>query len=154
MKEKEYINVDKMADCIYKILKNARNEMIDEKNKEFIFKEYSDERLYRLAQEMTYQFNSDMNKYLHMKDHKICGNFNNIDYDYPLYITGEVKYDHEMVNAMIKRLDDEEDSQRANDDRDFLVDWFFETFGTFGISYNFQSDMSEALYVEFEKKED
>lgn len=47
-----------------------------------------------------------------------------------------------------------EDSKQANEDRDFLVDWFFETFGTFGISYNFQSDISEALYVEFEKKED
>jgi hypothetical protein len=51
---------------------------------------------------------------------------------------------------MIARLDAGEDSKQANEDRDFLVDWFFETFGTHGISYNFQSDISEYLYIEFE----
>ncbi len=53
---------------------------------------------------------------------------------------------------MIARLDDNEDSKLANEDRNFLVDWLFETFGTWGISYNFQNEISETLYVEFENQ--
>ena len=73
-----------------------------------------------------------MKKYLHNPDHRICGNFNNIDYDYPYHIYGEVTYDTPLVNAMIARLDAGEDSEQANEDRDFLVDWFFETFWNMG----------------------
>ena len=61
--------------------------------------------------------------------------------------------DTPLVNAMIARLDAGEDSEQANEDRDFLVDWFFETFGTWGISYNFQSNISEFLYMEFENQQ-
>lgn len=41
----------------------------------------------------------------------------------------------------------------GGEDRDFLVDWFFETFGTWGISYNFQSNISEFLYMEFKNQQ-
>ena len=33
---------------------------------------------------------------------------------------------------MIARLDAGEDSEQANEDRDFLVDWFFENFWNMG----------------------
>lgn len=114
---------------------------------------FSDKHLEDKSNEMAWQFNSDMKKYLHNPDHRICGNFNNIDYDYPYHIYGEVTYDTPLVNAMIARLDAGEDSEQANEDRNFLVDWFFETFGTHGISYNFQSDISEYLYMEFKNQQ-
>lgn len=119
MEEKKYINIDNMINCLYGILIDARDGILDDV-------------LLDRAWDMAWDFNADMKKYLHLKDHSICGNFNNIDYDYPHYITGEFEYNHPMVNAMIKRLDDRDDSERANDDRSFLTEWFFETFGTWG----------------------
>lgn len=149
MEEKKYINIDNMATRLCQILKDARESMVDDENKDFIMENFSDEYLEDYSNVMAWQFNSDMKKYLHNPDHRICGNFNNIDYDYPYHIYGEVTYDTPLVNAMIARLDAGEDSEQANEDRDFLVDWFFETFGTWGISYNFQSNISEFLYMEF-----
>lgn len=151
-KGKKYININKMIDSIYNILKSARNAMMDEENKEFLLEEYSDNELFDRAHNIANQCNDEMYSYLHMKDHKICGSMNNIDYDYPCHITGKVQYDHEMVSAMIERLDNEEYSECTNNDRDFLTNWFFETFGTFGISYNFQSEISEFLYMELDYK--
>ena len=153
MEEKKYINIDNMATRLCQILKDARESMVDDEKKDFIMENFSDEYLEDYSNVMAWQFNSDMKKYLHNPDHRICGNFNNIDYDYPYHIYGEVTYDTPLVNAMIARLDAGEDSEQANEDRNFLVDWFFETFGTHGISYNFQSNISEYLYMEFENQQ-
>ena len=152
MEEKRYINIDNMAARLYQVLKDARESMIDDENKFFIMESFSDELLEEESYEMAWRFNSNMKEYLHNPDHRLCGNFNNIDYDYPYHIYGKVTYDVPLVNAMIARLDDNEDSKLANEDRNFLVDWLFETFGTWGISYNFQDEISETLYVEFENQ--
>ena len=152
MEEKRYINIDNMAARLYQVLKDARESMIDDENKVFIMESFSDELLEEESYEMAWRFNSNMKEYLHKPDHRLCGNFNNIDYDYPYHIYGKVTYDAPLVNAMIARLDDNEDSKQANEDRNFLDDWLFETFGTWGISYNFQDEISETLYVEFENQ--
>lgn len=120
MEEKKYINIDNMATRLCQILKDARESMVDDKNKDFIMENFSDKHLEDKSNEMAWQFNSDMKKYLHNPDHRICGNFNNIDYDYPYHIYGEVTYDTPLVNAMIARLDAGEDSEQANKDRNFL----------------------------------
>lgn len=111
MEEKKYINIDNMATRLCQILKDARESMVDDKNKDFIMENFSDEYLEDYSNVMAWQFNSDMKKYLHNPDHRICGNFNNIDYDYPYHIYGEVTYDTPLVNAMIARLDAGEDSE-------------------------------------------
>ena len=130
MEEKKYINIDNMATRLCQILIDARESMVDDENKDFIMENFSDEYLEDYSNVMAWKFNSDMKKYLHNPDHRICGNFNNIDYDYPYHIYGEVTYDTPLVNAMVARLDAGEDSEQANEDRDFLDDWFFETFCT------------------------
>lgn len=152
METKEYINIEKMRTALLKILTNSRNGMIDEENRDFIMGEYSDDCLEERAWDMAAKFNDDMGKYLHRSDHSIVGNFNNIDYDYPYHIYGEVKYDYPLVRAMIARLDAGEQSKQAQADRDWLVDWFFETFGTWAIGYNFENEISETIYYEFETK--
>lgn len=148
MEEKKYINIDNMATRLCQILKDARESMVDDENKDFIMENFSDEYLEDYSNVMAWQFNSDMKKYLHNPDHRICGNFNNIDYDYPYHIYGEVTYDTPLVNAMIARLDAGEDSEQANEDRDFLADWFFETFGTWGISSDEQINKMRAFITE------
>lgn len=44
------------------------------------------------------------------------------------------------------------DKQYINIDR--MTDWFFETFGTFGISYNFTNEISDACYQYQQEKKD
>ena len=149
MEEKKYINIDNMATRLCQILKDARESMVDDENKDFIMENFSDEYLEDYSNVMAWQFNSDMKKYLHNPDHRICGN---------LTLVVDDRFNNKctsctLVNAMIARLDAGEDSEQANEDRDFLADWFFETFGTWGISYNFQSNISEFLYMEFENQQ-
>ena len=113
MEEKKYINIDNMATRLCQILKDARESMVDDENKDFIMENFSDEYLEDYSNVMAWKFNSDMKKYLHNPDHRICGNFNNIDYDYPYHIYGEVTYDTPLVNAMVARLDAGEDADKA-----------------------------------------
>lgn len=149
--EKKYLNVDRLANDLLSIYKECRDGFINDDNRSFLENEYSDEYLEEYAWLMTWQFNDNMKAYLNLKDHKIDGNFNNIDYDYPLHIYGKVEYNKPMVSAMIERLNNGEESEQADADRDWLVDWFWETFGTFGVKYNFDSAISEMLY-EFENE--
>lgn len=143
---KDYINVEKMFGTIVNIYRDCRDGFITDENRDCLLCEVSDDFIEESAWEMAIEFNSDMGKYLNMKDHKINGNFNNIDYDYPHHINGEFGYDSQLVDAMIERLNSGEKSEQADADRDWLVDWFFETFGTFGISYNFSEFIGEILY--------
>lgn len=152
MQELEYINIEKMQAILLDILTASRNGMTDEENRDTIMYEYSDDYLQERAWEMAMKFNNDMGKDLHLSDHAIVGNFNNIDYDYPYHIHGKVEYDHSLVSAMISRLDTGEKGEQAQKDRNWLVDWFFETFGTWAIRYNFENEISEFLYCEFENK--
>lgn len=153
MEEKNFLNIDRLRDEILELYKGVRDEFVDDSNREYLLNTISDEYLEESAWERAIEFNRDMGKYLNMKDHKIDGNFNNIDYDYPHHINGEFGYDEPLVNAMIERLNSGEQSEQADADRDWLVDWFWETFGTFGLTYNFSEYISELLY-EFDNKEE
>lgn len=153
MEEKLYLNVSRLQGELLAIYKEERDGWIDEWNREFLMCEFSDESLEELAVEKAYDFNDNMRKYLNMPNHKIDGNFNNIDYDYPCHINGNVEYDYPLVNAMIVRLNAGEQSEQADADRDWLVDWFWETFGSWGIRYNFSDCIADRLY-EFEHEED
>lgn len=153
MEEKLYLNVSRLQGELLAIYKEERDGWIDEWNREFLMCEFSDESLEELAMEKAYEFNEDMRKYLNMSNHKINGNFNNIDYDYPAHINGVIGYNSSLVNAMIARLNAGEQSEQANADRDWLVDWFWETFGSWGLRHNFTDYIAEKLY-EFEHGED
>lgn len=153
MEEKLYLNVSRLQGELLTIYKEERDGWIDEWNREFLMCEFSDESLEELAMEKAHEFNEDMRKYLNMSDHKIVGNFNNIDYDYPAHINGVIGYNSSLVNAMIARLNAGEQSEQANADRDWLVDWFWETFGSWNLRYNFTDYIAERLY-EFEHGED
>lgn len=107
------------------------------------------------AEDLVRSFNSDMGKYLNSADHKILGNFNNIDYDYPAFMEGDgCHYNQKLVDDMVNRLNNNDDSEQSQKDRDFLVDWFFETFGTFGITYNFNYYLGEIIYENVEEIDD
>lgn len=150
--EKHFLNFDRLFNELLQLYKDARDEWLDDNNRDFLMNEVSDDFLEEMAWERATEFDRDMGKYLNMKDHKIWGNFNNIDYDYPHHINGVVEYDTPLANAMIERLNAGEQSEQADADRDWLVDWFWETFGSWGLKYNFDSWIADLLY-EFENEE-
>ena len=84
----------------------------------------------------------------------MIGNFANIENDYPAHITGTYwisEYDgddyRDFFPQMVARLDSAEDNKQANEDRAYLMDWFFDAFGTYGIKYNFRNDLAEIEYA-------
>lgn len=153
MEEKNFLNFDRLFNELVELYKGVRDEFMNDSNSDYLLDMVSDDFIEETAMEKAIEFNRDMGKYLNMKDHKIGGNFNNIDYDYPHHITGEFGYDSQLVDAMIARLNSGEKSEQADADRDWLVDWFWETFGTFGLTYNFSEYISELLY-EFEQEKE
>ena len=56
MEEKEYINIDNMATRLCQIFKDARESMVDDKNKDFIMENFSDEYLEDKSNEMAWRF--------------------------------------------------------------------------------------------------
>ena len=142
---RDYIDIDAMHDTLIEIFKEERENYGDDEYRDVIESEFDDDRLSEEAIELAFQINTDMKRYLHKKDHAIFGNFNNIDYDYPRHINGEFEYDDDLVKDLIKRLDERDMSERTKSDRLWLNDWFFYTFGTFGIRYNFDETMSAAI---------
>lgn len=144
---KYYINVERLVKELLEICTEVRDQYKDDDVWRMIEDEYSDDYLEEYAWSQANAINSDMEAYLNMKDHHMAGNFNNIEYDYPKHITGNYHYDSELVNAMIARLNAGEKSEQADSDRDFLTDWFWDTFGSFGIRYNFSVEMSETAAI-------
>lgn len=142
---KDYIDVDAMHDALLEIFKEERDNYGDDEYRELLNSEFNDDRISEEAIELAFQINTDMKRYLHNKEHAILGNFNNIDYGYPKHINGEFEYDDDLVNDLIKRLDERDMSEQTKSDRLWLNDWFFDTFGMFGIRYNFKETMSAAI---------
>lgn len=142
---KDYIDVDAMHDTLFEMFKEERDNYGEDEYRDVIESEFDDDRLSEEAIELAFQINTDMERYLHKKDHAIPGNFNNIDYDYPHHINGEFEYDDDLVNDLIKRLDERDMSEQTKSDRLWLNDWLFDTFGTFGIRCNFKEMMSAAV---------
>lgn len=85
-----------------------------------------------------------------MDNHNMDGNFADIENDYPAHITGtywssEYAGDdyYDLYPQMVARLDAAEDSEQANEDREYLEEWYFEAFGTYNIKYNFSNELEE-----------
>lgn len=153
MAEKLYLNVDRLQGELLAIYKEERDKYLTDDNRDFIMEYFSDDYLTSFALGRACGINKDMGIYLNGHNHKIDGNFGNIDYDYPAHINGKIEYNAPLVNAMIARLNACEVSEQADADRNWLVDWFFKTVGLYGIRYNFRNYMNDLLDV-FESKKD
>lgn len=145
--EKQYLNVNRLINELFDIYKSVRDARLNDDNYDFLMEEFDDDYLNLYAQTMAHMFNKEMCKYLNGGDHTIFGSWNNIDYDYPEHIIGRFQYNRAIVDNMVARLNAGEESQQANDDRDWLVDWFWNTFGSSGIEYNFADEVSDMEYI-------
>lgn len=143
---KEYLDIQYLKQELFSLLTEARNNYGEDAMKEDIKSYYDDGYINEYCEELCDEFNDDMKHYLHNKDHSMAGNFNNIDYCYSKYRVGKYEHKRRLVDELTERLDAGDQSEQTKKDKHWLVDWFFETFGTFGIKYNFQTMMSEYLY--------
>lgn len=145
--EKQYLNVYRLTSELFDIYKSVRDARLNDDNYDFLMEEFNDDYLKLYAQTMAHTFDKEMCEYLNGGNHAIFGSWNNVDYDYPEHIIGHFQYNRAMVDDMIARLNAGEESQQANDDRDWLVDWFWNTFGSSGIEYNFADEISDMEYI-------
>lgn len=130
----DYINRRQLYSDLCALLMEARNKFGDEETNEIVRNEFPNEFVEEYAAEVVNYINEDMGAYLNAPSHHIVGNFCNIGYDYP----GDVK-------AMVQRLNDGELSEQADENRQFLTQWFYDAIGTAGVVYNFQTLMSEKI---------
>lgn len=143
-----FINIDDLCECIINALKEEGQSFLDyytNIDSESVM-EFCEEEGSRLA----YNWANDFRSYCNQKDTKIYGNFNNIKWDYELEFKG--KHYEDILAKLNAEIDDEE----TKEFKDWAVTWFFETFGTFGMKYNFSSYldcMFEKEIKEFEEKE-
>jgi len=150
---KDYINVEAMQVTLFELLKETREGMRNAETERTIDNNFDDDYLNESAFELASSINSEMKAYLHQKDHHIVGNFNNIEYGYNKFRTGEGCGNNALLDDMIARLDNNDQGEQSKKDRDFLNDWYFETNGTFGITYNFESEISDRVCEDQNDKE-
>lgn len=160
----DYIGVESFAREIYKLYHECMDDYKDEEGfEQYVYDLFGENYLHELAWEFACEANEDMKTYLHRENHRMDGNFANVEEDYAEYRTGTYwvsEYDgtadeyFAFFPNMVARLDNAEDNERANDDREFLSSWFFRAFGTYNIKYNFSNDLGEILYMMEEEKEE
>lgn len=143
-----FINVDDFCECVINALKEEGQSFLDH------YTNIDSEWVMDLCEEegsrLAYNWANDFRSYCNQKDTKIYGNFNNIKWDYELEFKGK-RYEN-----ILAKLNAEIDDEETKEFKDWAVTWFFETFGTFGMKYNFSSEldcMFEEEINEFEEKE-
>lgn len=149
----EFINFDSLHKSVKAILTDSLNE--DDACK---YEDLIDEQSFIIAQDTV----ESMRKCVHQRDPRIVGNFNNIRSDWDCHKDSywvaksendeaiEVKpfgrFD-DMVKGMAEGTLSEEQVQIV---QTWCEEWFFDTFGTWGMRYNFQTLIGELEYEDEE----
>lgn len=150
----DYIGVFSFAKTIEALYRECLEDYENSEDIEEYLADFEGFNIQSLAWDFTKKANRDMKEYLHMQNHHMVGNFADIEGDYPAHITG-TRWSSEYAGddyfrlfpQMVARLDAAEDSKQADEDRMYLMDWFFDAFGTYNIKYKFQNTLSEIACV-------
>ena len=151
----DYIGVESFAKVIESLYRECLENFDDAEDLEEYIADIFEKDIQSMAWDFTLEANREMKKYLHLPDQHMNGNFANLYEDYPKHRTGTFwvsEYDGPVAEyfnlypKMVARLDAAEDSEQADKDREYLEEWYFEAFGTFGITYNFSNDLADIAY--------
>lgn len=139
---KEFINYQNAYDAFLEILMGC----LDDDDK-CTYESHAEEYAHYAAVDAV----ESMREYVHFKDTKMDGNFANIreDWDYyPDFVRSNVK-PFGTFDDMLKGMDNDTftDEQVAKV-QEWCLDWYFTAFGTFGLTYNFQSLIGDLKYEE------
>ena len=136
---KKYINLEQLTD----ILKNLYKDVLEQSQLD-MFEDNIDEWAEIVAESIC----TDMDKYVHMKDTKIIGNFANIRQDWEIttgFVDSEItpwgKFD-DVIASIDNGTISAEDLERF---QTWCLDWFFTAFGTYNLKYNFQEYLLECV---------
>ena len=152
----DYIGVESFAKTIENLYRECLNNYDNAEDMEEYIADVFGKNIQSLAWEFTLEANREMKNYLHRKSQHMDGNFADLSMDYPKHRTGTFwvsEYDGPVAEYfslypdMVARLDAAEDSEQADKDREYLEEWYFYAFGTFGIKYNFSNELEEIHYM-------
>ena len=146
----DYIGVESFAKVIENLYRECLEKFDDAEDLEEYIADVFGNNIQSMALDFTLEANREMNKYLHLPDQRMDGNFANLYNDYPRHVTGTfwaTDYDgddyYDLYPHMVARLDAAEDSEQADKDREYLEEWYFKAFGTYNIQYNFSNELEE-----------
>ena len=146
----DYIGVESFAKVIENLYRECLEKFDDAEDLEEYIADVFGNNIQSMAWDFTLEANREMNKYLHLPDQRVDGNFANLYNDYPRHVTGTfwaTDYDgddyYDVYPHMVARLDAAEDSEQADKDREYLEEWYFKAFGTYNIQYNFSNELEE-----------
>ena len=158
---KWYLPEKEHQDAIKELIKEVLNNF-DEEEKERLYSMYGfdslDELIERLSSEKALKDNDGMNKYIHMSNHKIVGNFGNLYYDFLFELTQvqnpedtrlrmdfTYKDTYDAFERMKSELDAGSTSEWAAQARQALENWYWWAFGTYNYKYNLSSVLHDLL---------
>lgn len=146
MEKQEFLDYEKVLEKVQKIYNAQMENYIDEENgiTKDDLESYTDARAEHTSHMIVY----DMRKYAHQKDTKIIGNFNDIRRDFE-YVHSGIKFDE-----VVKKLDaGEMADEELADFQSWCFDWFWDTFGTYNLGYNFGSYLGDFVYgLQYERE--
>lgn len=152
----DYIGVESFAKTIENLYLECLNNYDNAEDMEEYIADVFEKNIQSIAWDFTLEANREMKKYLHLPDQHMDGNFADLSMDYPKHRTGTFwvsEYDGPVAEYfslypdMVARLDSAEDSEQADEDREYLAEWFFYAFGTYNIKYNFSNELDEIAYM-------
>lgn len=119
----DYISVKNFAKAIEALYRECLEDYENSEDIEEYLADFEGFNIQSLAWDFTKKANRDMKEYLHMQNHRMDGNFANIEEDYPAHITG-TRWSSEYAGddyfrlfpQMVARLDAAEDSKQADED--------------------------------------
>lgn len=147
----DYIGVISFSTVVENLYRECLENFDDKEEFEEYFNDlFGEKYIHNEAFRFALYANKEMKKYLHKDSQHMDGNFANLYEDYPKHVTGvrwASDYDgddyYDFYPQMVARLDAAEDSEQANEDREYLEEWYFEAFGTYNIKYNFSNELEE-----------
>ena len=161
---KWYLPEKEHQDAIKELIKEVLSNF-DEEEKEQLYSRFDfdslDKFIERLSFDKTLKDNDGMNKYIHMSNHRIEGNFGNLHDDF-LYELTQVqnpddtrlrmdftsKDTYDAFERMKSELDAGSTSEWAAQARQAIENWYWWAFGTYNYKYNMSNDFQELLVEE------
>lgn len=96
---------------------------------------------YDYAGELCKSLQNDMLKYVSGNDYRIMGNFNNIEWDWENDHKDGIKF-RDLRKKLLDGVNDADTDEFST----WAIDWFFDTFGTYNMCYNYQNTISDLAY--------
>lgn len=96
---------------------------------------------YDYAGDLYERLQNDMFKYVSGNDYRIMGNFNNIEWDWDNAHKDGIKF-QDLRKKLLDGVNDADTDEFST----WAIDWFFDTFGTYNMCYNYQNTISDLAY--------